>query len=62
MNNQALFILKILLISTGLSLLIKYGGQFLHLEPTNTTALIIVLTPSLAIGLLLGGRYNKIRS
>lgn len=59
MNNQVVsFILKILLLSTGLSLLVKYGGQFLPISPTTTNALIIVLTPSLVIGLILGRRYT----
>ncbi len=58
MDNQTLgFVLKILLLSTALSLSIKYGGQYLPLTPTTTTALIIVLAPSLLIGLILGWRY-----
>ena len=58
MDTQTLgFVLKILLLSTALSLLIKYGGQYLPLAPTTTTALIIVLAPSLLIGLILGWRY-----
>ncbi len=58
MDTQTLgFVLKILLLSTVLSLLIKYGGQYLPLTPTTTTALIIVLAPSLLIGLILGWRY-----
>ncbi|MEM6610739.1 MAG: hypothetical protein AAF652_00490 [Cyanobacteria bacterium P01_C01_bin.72] len=59
MNNQAIFILKILLLSTGLSLLIKYGGAYLHLQPTSSTALTIVLMPSLVIGLILGWQYYR---
>ena len=58
MDTQTLgFVLKILLLSTALSLLIKYGGQYLTLTPTTTTALVIVLAPSLLIGLILGWRY-----
>ena len=59
MSTQAGFIFKILLLSTGISLLIKYGGEYLLLKPTATTALIIVLLPSLVIGLILGGRYRQ---
>jgi hypothetical protein len=58
--NQAFFIFKILLWSTGLSLLIKYGGGYLELQPTNTTVLTIVLMPSLVIGLIFGWRYYQV--
>lgn len=58
--NQAIFILKIVAISWGLSILIKYGGEYLHLQPTAATALIIVLMPSLIIGLILGWRYYRV--
>ncbi|MEL6580079.1 MAG: hypothetical protein AAFQ14_10020 [Cyanobacteria bacterium J06621_12] len=60
MNNQAIFIFKILLLSTGLSLLVKYGGKYLHLQPTNSTALTIVLMPSLIIGIVLGWQYYRV--
>ena len=59
MSTQAGFILKILLLSTGISLIIKYGGEYLLLKPTTTIALFIVLLPSLVIGLILGWRYNR---
>ena len=59
MNNQAGFVLKILFLSTGLSLTIKYGGQLLTLNPTNKLALAIVLLPSLIMGLTLGWQYKK---
>ncbi|MEL6500117.1 MAG: hypothetical protein AAFQ23_01750 [Cyanobacteria bacterium J06623_1] len=60
MNHQIKFIVKILLLSTGLSLLIKYGGKYLPLQPTNVTALAIVLMPSLIIGLVLGWQYSRL--
>lgn len=59
-GNQAFFIGKILLWSTGLSLLVKYGGGYLELQPTTATALTIVLVPSLVIGLILGWRYSQV--
>ena len=60
MNTQIVgFILKILLLSTALSLLIKYGGQYLNLIPTTTTVLVIILMPSLVIGLILGRQYYQ---
>ncbi len=60
MSTQAGFIFKILLLSTGISLLIKYGGEYLLLKPMTTTALTIVLLPSLVMGLILGWRYRQI--
>lgn len=60
MSNQAIFILKILLFSTGLSFSIKYGGKYLSLQPTTATALIIVLAPSLIIGFVLGWQYYRV--
>lgn len=60
MGSQAGFVVKILLLSAVLSLLIKYGGQYLVLKATTTTALTIVLTPSIVIGLVLGWRYSKL--
>ncbi len=60
MSSQAGLIVKILLLSIALSLLIKYGGQYLFLEATTTTALTIVLLPSVIIGLILGWRYSKL--
>ena len=59
MNTQIGFILKILLLSTALSFLIKYGGQLIPIPQTNTVAIAIVLFPSVAIGLFLGQIYYK---
>jgi hypothetical protein len=58
--NQAFFIFKVLLWSTGLSLLVKYEGGYLRLQPTTATVLTIVLMPSLVIGLILGWRYYQV--
>ncbi|MEL6442264.1 MAG: hypothetical protein AAFQ80_23835 [Cyanobacteria bacterium J06621_8] len=51
------FVFKVLLWSTGLSLLVKYGGSYLALLPTATNALIIVFMPSLILSLVLSWRY-----
>ena len=59
MNTQVGFILKILLLSGVISCAIKYGGQYLALQPTVSTALAIVLLPSLIIGFNLGWRYIR---
>jgi hypothetical protein len=62
MNSNIGFILKIAIASFILSALIKYGGQFLSLTPTNTIALIIVLLPSVILALIFGFKYQKINS
>lgn len=59
MNIQLGYIIKILLLSIGLSYLIKYGGQLITIEPTNILALIVVLSPSVIIGLFLGRQYSQ---
>ncbi len=56
------FIIKVLLLSTGLSYLIKYGGQQIPTQPTNSLALIIVLLPSVIMGLVLGRQYQNVVS
>ncbi|MBE9127060.1 MULTISPECIES: hypothetical protein [unclassified Coleofasciculus] len=57
MGTQASFILKVLMLSGGVSLLIKYGGSGLPIAPTSLNALIAILTPTfiLAIALLWRG-------
>ncbi|MGD1712458.1 hypothetical protein [Dapis sp. BLCC M172] len=56
MNNKIIFILKVLILSAGLSLLIKYGGPYLSISSTAINALIAVLMPPIFIGILLGWR------
>ena len=60
MNTQAGFILKILLLSTVISIAIKYGGQLILLKQTTSWALITVFSPSIIIALILGWQYNAI--
>jgi hypothetical protein len=45
--KQTGFIFKVLLISAGLSILIKYGGPILSIPATPTNALLLVLVPTL---------------
>ncbi|NER02437.1 MAG: hypothetical protein F6K17_07245 [Okeania sp. SIO3C4] len=56
MNNQIIFILKVLILSAGLSLLIKYAGPYISISSTATNAIIAVLTPPIVVGILLGWR------
>lgn len=59
MDNKPAFILKVLILSTLISLLIKYGGPSLQLPASATSALIAVLLPSVVVGLLLGWRLRE---
>ena len=59
MSTQAGFIFKVLLVSTVLSIFIKYGGEYIPIEANAPTAIAIVLSPSIAIGFLLGWQYMK---
>ena len=54
MWDQIGFIIKIIIISLILSLIIKYGGQWLNPEPTLIAALVGVLAPTVVLGLWLG--------
>ena len=56
MSNQTAFLLKVLILSGGLSLLIKYGGPYLSIPSTTINALITVLMPPIVVGILLWWR------
>lgn len=60
MDSKIVFIGKIAIASLVLSVIIKYGGQTLPIIPTNTIALVIVLFPSVVLGIILGFRYQKL--
>lgn len=60
MNSKIGFIVKIAIASLVLSLIIKYGGQTLPISATNTLALIIVLLPSVILGIIFGFKYQKL--
>lgn len=53
------FILKILLLSAVISVGIKYGGPYLGLAGTTTTALVAVLSPTILMAILLSWRWQK---
>ena len=52
------FILELLIISTVLSYLIKYGGQYLSIFVTPQKALLVVLIPSVVMAIALLLRYT----
>ena len=52
------FIFELLIISTALSYLIKYGGQYLSIFVLPQNALLIVLIPSIVMAIALLLRYT----
>lgn len=60
MNNQLFFVLKVIFLSTLISILIKYGGRLLPISANNYLAIIVVILPSLILALMLWFRsINK---
>ena len=59
MAQQLGFIIKLFLVSTIFSLLIKYVAPSFTIAPTTNNTLIVISLPSLLIGLLLGWRSSK---
>lgn len=49
-------IVKVLVLSAGVSVAIKYLAPFLAIPATDTNALIGVLLPTIVMGLILGWR------
>ena len=63
MNNKIGFLIKVLILSAGLSFLIKYGGPYLSIPSTATNALIAVLTPSIVAAIFLGwGLWQQVEN
>ncbi|MEH2385005.1 MAG: hypothetical protein V7K14_04255 [Nostoc sp.] len=58
MENQLGLVLKLLLLSTLLSLLIKYAAPSLSIPATTTNALIIILLPIVIIAIALLWRFQ----
>lgn len=61
MGTQANFVLKVLILSAGVSVLIKYGGPLLPVTATSVNAMIAVVTPSLILAIALLWRAKKYR-
>ncbi len=56
MDNQTNFILKVLILSAGISVFIKYGATSLPVSATSVNALIAILAPSLILAIALSWR------
>lgn len=61
MDSQTNFIFKVLTLSAGISLLIKYGGPSLPISATTVNALIAVLMPTVILAIALWWRAGKYR-
>lgn len=59
MDSKFGFLLKVLLLSLGISLLIKYGGPHLAIPGSNAIALFAVLLPASVLAVLLGWRSRE---
>jgi hypothetical protein len=59
MNSQIGFVVKVVLLSTALSFLIKYGGIFLPIAPKPIYALAAISLPFLLLAIALGWRFQK---
>lgn len=59
MNDAVAFIVKIFILSTVLSLSIKYGGQLLSIAPTEKIAIAAILLPSIIVALALAWRARQ---
>jgi hypothetical protein len=60
MDSKLWLLLKILLLSGGLSIAIKYLAPAFPIPATATNALIAILTPSLVLALLLVWRRPQV--
>lgn len=59
MESKFIFTLSVLLLSTAISLIIKYGGEKIAIPPTTTNALLGILGLPLVVGIALWFRGWK---
>ncbi|AHJ29396.1 hypothetical protein PN465_02615 [Nodularia spumigena CS-584] len=59
MKNNLGFVVKLLVISSLLSVLIKYAGPNVSIMATDANALIIVLLPTVMIAIALFWRFQS---
>ena len=62
MKSQAIFIIKLLIVSAVLSVAIKDVAPSLAIAPTVTNALIAVLLPTIVMAIAFILRYTTFRS
>lgn len=59
MDNYLGFLLKVFILSLAISLLIKFIGPSLGVPPTNAIALVVVLSPTVIMGILFFWRFQN---
>lgn len=61
MGTMAIFIFKVLILSVGVSVLIRYGAPSLAISPTSVNAVIAILVPPLVLAIALFVRAGQYR-
>jgi hypothetical protein len=56
---QSWFLVKLLVLSTAISVWIKYGAPSLNVTPSVTSALILVFSPTIIMAVLLANRWRR---
>ncbi|WAL60603.1 hypothetical protein [Thermocoleostomius sinensis] len=59
MTSQIMFVLKVLSLSAGLAVAIRYLAPWLNIPATPMTALVMVLLPLLLVAIGLGWRSRR---
>lgn len=59
MDNKITFLLKVLLLSLGLSVLIKFIGPLLSIPASSAIALVAVCLPSVILAMLFSWRARQ---
>ncbi|MGK7893979.1 MAG: hypothetical protein AB4372_10235 [Xenococcus sp. (in: cyanobacteria)] len=59
MKDNITFIVKIFILSSILSVVIKYGGQLLSISPTVAIAIAAIFLPSMIVALALTWRSRQ---
>jgi hypothetical protein len=59
MDSNAIYILKVFIVSGGLAVAIKYFGPFIPFSPNIGIVLTLVLLPSVALAIALGWRSKQ---
>ena len=59
MDNQTRFIVKVLILATIISVLIKYGGSLLSIAPTQSNILVAITLPSFIMAVVFWWRTTQ---
>ena len=59
MENKLGFVLKVFILSAGISFLIKYAAPSLSIQATATNALIMILLPPVLMAIALLWRFQR---